>query len=320
MAQYGKPDYWENRYLKDPDPFDWYQRYNGNPNLQNLLVKTIPQTAAILVPGCGSSRLSEDMLKDGYTGGISNIDISRTAIDLMAERCKDMEGLTCAWPCVRLQRLRLACVCCGGGVGTLSNLCPIAIISRSASPLRPLAHAHFIFIFFFSRPLPFNDSPPLSFFRFVPGQVMNCCSLGYPDASFDAVIDKATLDSLLCGENSTANTGRYVGEVCRVLKPGGVFIVVSFGTPENRLSYLEGEYGWQTTVHSIPKPTINAAGLPQTNTSDPNLQHVSCAPIVFCPFSSENAPHAHFPLVFLSPFPSPPTFSTFILQLRNDVP
>ena len=102
---------------------------------------------------------------------------------------------------------------------------------------------------------------------------MNCCSMGYPDASFDAVIDKATLDSLLCGENSTANSGRYVAEVARVLRPGGVFIVVSFGSPENRLSYFEGEYGWQVTVHSIPKPTINTAGLPEANTSDPNMQH-----------------------------------------------
>ena len=70
---------------------------------------------------------------------------------------------------------------------------------------------------------------------------MNSCSLGFPDASFDAVIDKAMLDSLLCGEASTANTGRYVGEVARTLKPGGVYIIVSFGTPENRLSYLEGD-------------------------------------------------------------------------------
>ena len=87
----------EQRYLKDPDPFDWYQRYSNNPHLRNLIDKAVPRAAAVLVPGSGSSRLSEDMLADGYTGGISNIDISRTAIDLMADRCKDRAGLTCAW-------------------------------------------------------------------------------------------------------------------------------------------------------------------------------------------------------------------------------
>ena len=97
MANYGKPDYWEQRYLKDPDPFDWYQRYSNNPHLRNLIDKTVPRAAAILVPGCGSSRLSEDMLADGYTGLISNIDISRTAIDLMADRCRDRASLVCAF-------------------------------------------------------------------------------------------------------------------------------------------------------------------------------------------------------------------------------
>ena len=101
---------------------------------------------------------------------------------------------------------------------------------------------------------------------------MNVCSLGYPDASFDAVVDKATLDSILCGENSTANSGRYVKEVARVLKPGGVFIIVSFGAPENRLSYLEGEYGWSVTVSAIPKPSISAAGLAEAS-HDPSQSH-----------------------------------------------
>ena len=29
MAQYGKSEYWEDRYQKDKEPFDWYQRYGG---------------------------------------------------------------------------------------------------------------------------------------------------------------------------------------------------------------------------------------------------------------------------------------------------
>ena len=29
MAQYGKQEYWEDRYQKDKEPFDWYQRYSG---------------------------------------------------------------------------------------------------------------------------------------------------------------------------------------------------------------------------------------------------------------------------------------------------
>ena len=94
---------------------------------------------------------------------------------------------------------------------------------------------------------------------------MNMCALNFPDLCFDAVLDKATIDSILCGENSTANTSRYTHEVARVLKPGGVFIVISHGAPDIRLSYLEGDYGWTVTVSTLPKPVINVAGLPEVS-------------------------------------------------------
>jgi hypothetical protein len=37
--------------------------------------------ARVLVLGCGNSRLSEDMLRDGWTGGIVNVDFSEVVID-----------------------------------------------------------------------------------------------------------------------------------------------------------------------------------------------------------------------------------------------
>ena len=39
MAQYGKTSYWDERYTKDPEPFDWYQRYSGVRDLVNQYVK-----------------------------------------------------------------------------------------------------------------------------------------------------------------------------------------------------------------------------------------------------------------------------------------
>ena len=38
MAQYGKTSYWDERYTKDPEPFDWYQRYSGIRDLVCLLM------------------------------------------------------------------------------------------------------------------------------------------------------------------------------------------------------------------------------------------------------------------------------------------
>ena len=97
--------------------------------------------------------------------------------------------------------------------------------------------------------------------------VMNASSLEFKDETFDVVIAKGLLDAILCGESSTANTAKLCAEVSRVLKPGGIFFIVSYGTPENRLNHLDKEdlYGWIVEVLTIPKPTISAAALPASD-------------------------------------------------------
>ncbi len=62
MAQYGKTAYWDERYTKDPEPFDWYQRYSGVRDLVNQYVK---REDLILMAGCGNSRMTEEMFEDG---------------------------------------------------------------------------------------------------------------------------------------------------------------------------------------------------------------------------------------------------------------
>lgn len=95
MAQYGKTAYWDERYTKDPEPFDWYQRYSG---VRDLIAQYIKKEDNILVAGCGNSRLSEDLYEDGYSS-IANIDISRVVIDQMTDKYKEKPALT--WQQVR---------------------------------------------------------------------------------------------------------------------------------------------------------------------------------------------------------------------------
>lgn len=66
-------------------------------------------------------------------------------------------------------------------------------------------------------------------------QAMNACALDYPDESFNAVVDKGTLDSVLCGEGSTANVAKMCMEISRVLQPNGVYFICSYGVPDNRM-------------------------------------------------------------------------------------
>jgi len=187
MAQYGKTQYWDDRYMKDPEPFDWYQRYSG---LKDLIAQYMKKTDNVLQAGAGNSRLSEDMYEDGYTT-LANVDISKVVIEQMSEKYQDKQGMT--W------------------------------------------------------------------------QQMNMTSLEFPDESFDGVLDKGTLDSILCGEGSTSSVAKVCQEVSRVLKPNGVYFIISYGVPDNRLSYIENaDYGWTVTVHTIPKPTVSATAIPDT--------------------------------------------------------
>eukprot|EP00878_Enallax_costatus_P001807 GHUV01001965.1.p1 GENE.GHUV01001965.1~~GHUV01001965.1.p1 ORF type:complete len:491 (+),score=177.40 GHUV01001965.1:514-1986(+) len=70
-------------------------------------------------------------------------------------------------------------------------------------------------------------------------EVADCRSMPqYPDASFGSVLDKGTLDAVLCSSHGQADTIDYVNEVHRLLMPGGVFLLISLGQPHARLAAL----------------------------------------------------------------------------------
>ena len=62
MANYGKGEYWDDRYQKDKEPFDWYQRYSG---LRDIITANVTQPPnqyepdgrhKVLNVGAGNSR------------------------------------------------------------------------------------------------------------------------------------------------------------------------------------------------------------------------------------------------------------------------
>ncbi|EOY06881.1 S-adenosyl-L-methionine-dependent methyltransferases superfamily protein isoform 3 [Theobroma cacao] len=71
--------------------------------------------------------------------------------------------------------------------------------------------------------------------------------------SFDAVIDKGTLDSILCGNNSRQNATQMLEEVWRVLKDKGVYILITYGAPAYRLGLLKESSIWSIKLHVIVK-------------------------------------------------------------------
>jgi len=179
MAQYGKSEYWEERYTRDPEPFDWYQRWAG---LKDRIAQYVKPAHSIMMLGAGNSRLSEEMYEEGFHN-ITNIDISMVVTKAMQEKYRDKPGMT------------------------------------------------------YSQ--------------------MDGRALDFEDHKFDVVIDKATIDSILCGEGSTHNATKMLSEVSRSLKPDGVYIAVSHGQPSYRLTYLQREeFKWKVQIFTVQKPMM----------------------------------------------------------------
>ncbi|CAE7422797.1 EEF1AKNMT [Symbiodinium sp. CCMP2592] len=93
-----------------------------------------------------------------------------------------------------------------------------------------------------------QERPALQFLQ------MDARVLNFPDECFDVVFDKATLDTILCAANNNQQAQAYVSEAYRVLKPGGLFLVVSHSGPSCRLHHLVQDplRSWQIQVARLP--------------------------------------------------------------------
>ena len=65
----------------------------------------------------------------------------------------------------------------------------------------------------------------------------------YEDNFFDVVIDKSTIDAILCGDNAFLNTALMLKEGQRVLvEDGGLYIAISYGKPQTRSFHFERKF------------------------------------------------------------------------------
>ena len=78
--------------------------------------------------------------------------------------------------------------------------------------------------------------------------------MAYKDETFDLIVDKSTIDALLCGDHSFMIVAKMLKEISRVLKTGGYYIIVSYGQPENRMIHLERDHlAFETQIYTIKR-------------------------------------------------------------------
>jgi len=89
----------------------------------------------------------------------------------------------------------------------------------------------------------------------------NMTDTDLPESSVGAVVDKGLFDALLCTATGSTTVAQYINEVERILTDIGVFIIISYGNPQQRLQFLEQHdldepyyTPWTIEVQALLKP------------------------------------------------------------------
>ena len=57
-------------------------------------------------------------------------------------------------------------------------------------------------------------------------------------SEYNVIIDKGTLDSILCGENSLPLISNMMKEIFRILAPEGYYFCISYGDEDHRKTFF----------------------------------------------------------------------------------
>ncbi|EGG15658.1 hypothetical protein DFA_10500 [Cavenderia fasciculata] len=77
-------------------------------------------------------------------------------------------------------------------------------------------------------------------------------NMEFPNEYFDSIFDKGTIDAVMCSDSDNQNAVKMVAEVARVLKPGGYFVVMTYGAPEGRMPLFQvADYNWSIEMRML---------------------------------------------------------------------
>jgi hypothetical protein len=51
-------------------------------------------------------------------------------------------------------------------------------------------------------------------------------------------ISEGTLDAMMCGDDAPLGASKMLAEVARILRPGGIYMLITYGCPKERVQLL----------------------------------------------------------------------------------
>ena len=132
-------------------------------------------------------------------------------------------------------------------------------------------------------------------FQVLDARKMNC----FEEDSFDLVIDKGTLDAMLCGKSGFKDVGRMIHEICRVLRSPGSYVVIS------HMEFTSEEM--QSLLHDVLMPAFDSNRTLQWRLAVLEVEHEDVATVYV--FSSQ--PKRFTRQMLTQPMTLPTKVSTF---------
>ncbi|XP_040380230.1 EEF1A lysine methyltransferase 4 isoform X2 [Oryza brachyantha] len=98
----------------------------------------------------------------------------------------------------------------------------------------------------------------------------------FGDETFDCVLDKGTLDAMMCGDDAPLGASKMLAEVARLLRPGGIYMLITYGTPKERLQLLyQAGFHRKIELYIMPTPGYQSKWSKNASLAQPIIQEVS---------------------------------------------
>ncbi|RLN27970.1 methyltransferase-like protein 13 [Panicum miliaceum] len=89
----------------------------------------------------------------------------------------------------------------------------------------------------------------------------------FGDESFDCVLNKGTLDAMMCADDAPDGASKMLAEVARLLRPHGIYLLITYGAPKERVPPLsQAGCSWSIALYIMPTPRYQlkmSKGAPQ---------------------------------------------------------
>lgn len=233
--EYGVAEYWNHRYAKTRGMFDWYVDY---AHLQPIL-DAYGQRAFDAIHAPQPPAATDAQKEDQAEAAVGVTSSSATAATATASESDSASVPSSSGSSFARSRLHLLDIGCGNsGLGEQlyrAGWTAQTHIDISDVVIRRMRDQY-------------ADAPH----RYGEWVTMDATRMTFPARHFDLLLEKGTIDALDCTPDEDAVVAAILAECARVLKPGGVLLVITHGAPRRRLpALLHPSLGWDVETRAI---------------------------------------------------------------------